>query len=102
MKNTSKQISQLKEQLREAMDFNNLYHSREFQTRWLPLLLKDKQQTWLDPNKFPNQEDFQRAYNLAFAKACVATSWLAFFEGMEDKITQIQKLIDNPDKNYAI
>jgi len=41
-------------------------------------------------------------YNIAFAKAQVASSWLSYFESLQNKVEQLRKLLDEPEKNYAI
>ena len=91
-------LDKIKLELAEAMDFNNLYHSKEFQQRLLPLLIKDSQQLWLDPTK----EGFEKAYTMAFAKAEVAKGWIDFLSKQESRVASLQKQIDTPDKNYAI
>ena len=95
-------MDKLKEELAEAMDLVNLFKSKEFQTRLLPKLLKDSQQVWLDPLKFPSEPEFQRAYNLAYAKAQVAIHLIDFLSKQEERVKQLQKMIDTPEKNYAL
>jgi hypothetical protein len=80
------------------MDLSALFHSPQFQNRWLPLLLKDSQQVWLDPTK----EDFQKIYTVAYAKAEVARAWITFLEKQDARVESLRKQINNPDKNYAI
>jgi hypothetical protein len=92
----------LKLELAEAMDLSTLYNSKEFQQRLLPLLIKDSQQQWLDPLKFPNQEDFQRAYNLAYSKAQVARDLINFLAKQEARMKSIRNQIDAPEKSYVI
>lgn len=101
-KSISPSKQQIQEELREAMDLNNLYHSPEFQRHLLPRLQQDTQQQWLDPTKFKDQLEFQRAYDQAFAKAMVAASLIRFLSTQAERIKTLQEAIDTPEKNYQI
>lgn len=95
-------MDKLKAELLEAMDLDNLFKSKEFQTRLLPKLLKDSQQIWLDPLKFPTEQEFHRAYNLAYAKAQASTAIIDYLSKQGERVKQLQKMIDTPEKNYGI
>ncbi len=68
----------------------------------LPKLLKDSQQIWIDRLKFPDDVSFLRAYDQAYAKAQVAIHLIDFLTKQEERVKQLQKMIDTPEKNYAL
>jgi hypothetical protein len=59
-------------------------------------------QTWLDPLKFKDKEEFYRAYEYARAKASYASELISFLARQSSRVEQIRKMLDEPEKNYAI
>lgn len=100
--NQSEQSQNLKLELQEAMELNNLYHSPEFQNRLLPKLKGELQQVWLDPLKFKDKDEFYRTYEYARAKASYCSELIAFLQRQEQRVAELQKRLDEPDKNYEI
>jgi hypothetical protein len=52
--------------------------------------------------KFPNQDDFQRAYTMAYAKAQVAKDLISFLSKQDSEMAIIRKQINAPEKNYVV
>ncbi len=87
--------------LLQAKSLADLHNSKEYQEWLLPHLQTSLNNKWLDPLTYPNQEEFQRAYNQYRAKAVVYQELMDFlaYQPKRYELLKAKKL--EPKKEYA-
>lgn len=83
--------STLESKLQEAQGLQRLWDNQDFQTYLLPKLKQDNK--WLNPQDFKEDKEFQRAYNVMWAKAQIANEIITLLSSQEPTILDTQKRI---------
>jgi len=71
---------------------NRLWISQDLQQVLLPLLTQANK--WLDPQSFENDVEFQRAYNVMWARAKAFEELTTLLSGSEGRMRDLQKRIE--------
>ena len=100
-KDTSHNRNQiLQDKLDRAVRLNRMYQSEDFREVLLPALKEASNLKFLNPLDFPSQEEFLRAYNLAFSKAKAYSELLSLFETADEQIRKIKLELALPEKSW--
>ena len=85
-------LTLLTKQLQVQMAYQRIWHSKDFQEYLLPQLTQDNR--WLDPQEFKDNAEFQRAYEISWARARAFTELITMLETAEDRIADTTKRIE--------
>ena len=83
--------SMLESRLLEAQALQRIWDSRDFQDYLLPKLKQENK--WLNPQDFKEDKEFQRAYNVMWARAQAANELISLLSGQDLAILDAQKRI---------
>lgn len=83
------------QELLKQQALNRLWVNQDFQQHLLPLLKQENK--WLNPQEFNNDAEFQRAYNVIWAKARAFDEIISLLAGSEQRIRDIQKRMEKDE-----
>src|SRR5882724_7302224 len=92
---------ELQESLNKAIALNRLFQSEDYQRVLLPALKELSQLKPLNPQDYPNREDFSRKIEIMFARASAFEELIKLLEHAGTQIEQIQKKLAEPVKNWS-
>src|SRR5258706_14419423 len=96
-----KQNNQLLQQsLNKAMALHRIFQSEDYQQVLLPALKELSQLKPLNPQDFPNREDFSRKIEIMFARASAFEEFIKLLELAGVQMEQIRKKLAEPVRNY--
>jgi DNA transposition AAA+ family ATPase len=75
---------------------------KEWQDYLKPLLLQNYNNQWLKPEEFKDLQSFHKAYVEEYAKASFSKELVGMIEDADNKIIEIKKQLELPDKSYGI
>lgn len=93
---TSQRLLQFSKQLREFQGLHRVWINPDFQQFLLPRLKQDNK--WLDPQDFKDDKEFQRAYNVTWARAKASDEIIELLQGADQRARDIQKRIERESK----
>lgn len=85
-------LQALSKELIQQQAYNRLWLNQDFQQYLLPTL--NQVNKWLDPQSFKDDKEFQRAYNVIWAKATVSDEVIKLLSGSETRVRAIQTQIE--------
>ncbi len=97
MDNTAK----LKEQLKTATAFHEIFKSDNFQTHVFPHFKTASVKQYVDPAKFKTRDEYVHALDVMNNRTLIYNEIIALFEGAEARMQRIEKDIKNPSTSFA-
>lgn len=104
--NTSRAQDQRKVQLQQELTPLEAFYRLKQQSEWemylKPLLSRQLTNKWLDPTKYPSNEEFIRAYDAMYGRALAYQEIIDLIDKSDVRIEEIKRQLEVGEKSYGI
>lgn len=93
---------QLQKELPQLEALFRLKQQQEWVMYLKPLLSLQLTNKWLDPTKYPSNEEFIRAYDAMYGRAIAYQEIIDLIDSSESRIEEIKRQLEITEKSYGI